>query len=147
MRTPTPYEIRVAMETALFEELAPAHTAGEIVLVQPGMPIAPEMTAIQVVHTLNPGEMQDGELAGRDGVCPRLGVYIVMFSCPVDTAKLAQAEKLAGDIEKAFYRREVPVDDCAILCGEPYVTNTGETPDNRLAVTVTIPWWTWAGAA
>ena len=147
MRLPTLFEIRVALETALFAAVQPSFSAGDVIIIQPGEELKPDLDKIQVIHSVNPGEVQDGELGGRQGVCPRVGVYVVTLSCPNDTERLSQAWKLSSAIESKFYRADLPVTDadCSVMCDEPYTTNVGETDDKRLALSVSIPWWVWAG--
>ena len=146
MQTPNLFAIRVALETALFACLSEEQKKGNLVIVQPGTELKPNLKNIQVIHAVNPGDIQAGEL-GRQGVCPRLGVYTITLSVPPDdTVQLARAWQLCSTIEQTFYRVDLPIEgsDCAVMCNEPYTTNVGET-DNRLALSVTVPWWAWAG--
>lgn len=148
MRTPTPYEIRVALETHLFGVLQPAFEAGQVVIVQPGEDIKPDLDKVQVLHVVTPGTPTDGELGGRQGVSPRPGVYVITLSVPQDTIWLQDAWELCGVLEAAFYRVFLPVLglEYTVLCTEPYTTNVGEDPDTkRLALSVTVPWSVWAG--
>ncbi len=148
MPGPDLYAVRVALEAHLFAALEPAFAAGDVIIVQPGEDIRPDLDRIQVIHSVNPGAVLDGEMGGRQGVCPREGVYVITLSSPPnDTGRLAEAWKLAGVIEDAFYREDLPVagTECAVSCEEPYTTNVGETTDKRLALSVSIPWWIWAG--
>lgn len=146
--TATPYEIRVALEKKLFEALQEPFAAGKLIIVQPGQDISPDMQKIQVVHTVAPGIVQTGELGGRGGYCPRQGAYTILLSCPADdTAILADAWDISGSLEAAFFRADCAIADshCRVMCEQPYTTNVGETPDKRLGLSVTVPWWVWAG--
>ena len=91
--------------------------------------------------------VQSIELGGRQGVCRRGGEYVVTLSCPNDTTRLSQAWKLLSVIESKFYRVDLPVTDADsdVMCDEPYTTDVGKTDDNRLALSVSISWWVWAG--
>lgn len=146
MPTPTLYEIRIALETALFSALTPAFQAGEVVIVQPGEEIAPALQKIQVIHNVNPGEVQPGELDPRGGIAPRLGVYTILLSCPNDVESLTRTWELAGELERDLRGRELPVGECgAVYVGEVNTTNVGQTPDNRLGLSLSVEWWAWAG--
>ncbi len=145
MQTPELFAVRVALEGALFECLKDAFQQGQIVFVQPAEDIAHDLQKIQVIHAVNPGKTQSGEL-GSQGVFPRIGVYTVTLSCPADNTKtLAECWKLCSVLENYFCRLDIPVSDsCEVMCDEPYSTNVGEQ-DSRLALSVTIPWWVWSG--
>ena len=132
------FSVRVALESALFAALTAEQAAGNIIIIQPGEDLKPDLKKIQVIHSVAPGKVMDGELGGRQGICPRMGAYTVTLSIPAnDTVKL----------ETSFYRIDLPVRDsgCKVMCDEPYTTNVGETDDKRLALSVSIPWWIWAG--
>lgn len=147
MQTPDLFSIRVSLETALFACLQREQEQGTVIVIQPGEDIKPDLDKIQVLHAVNPGEVQTGEL-GRQGVCPRLGVYTITLSVPPNnTQRLALAWRLCSNIEKVFYREDLPVEgsSCTVMCDEPYTTNVGETDDNRLALSVSVPWWVWSG--
>ncbi len=147
MRSPTLFEIRVALETALFAAVQSYFDAGDIIVIQPGGELKPDLDKIQIIHSVNPGVVQDGELGGRQGLCPRDGVYVVTLSCPNNTDRLAQTWELSSIVESKFYRADLPITDadCFVMCDEPYTTNVGETDDKRLALSVSITWWVWAG--
>ena len=144
------YAVRVALETHLFAALEPSFTAGETIIVQPGQDITPDLAKIQVIHSVSPGAVLAGELGGRQGICPRPGVYLVTLSSPAsDTARLARAWRLCGLVERAFYRADLPADGGVVCCEEPRARvissrNAGET-DGRPALSVSIPWWVWTG--
>lgn len=147
MQMPDLFAVRVALETALFATVREEFTAGTVVIVQPADELKPDLRKIQILHSVNPGEVQSGEL-GRIGVCPRVGVYTITLSCPPhDTAMLEKAWRLCSLIESSFYRVDLPIPNssCRVMCEEPYTTNVGEVPDKRLAMSVTVPWWTWTG--
>ena len=144
--TATLYEIRRALEAALFEALTPAFQAGEIAIVQPGEEIAPDLRKIQVIHNVNPGTIQAGELDPRRGYAPRPGVYTVLLSCIDDVDALARTWELAGELERALRGRELAATECAsVRIGEVDTTNVGRTPDNRLGLSLAINWYAWAG--
>lgn len=148
MQTPDLFSVRVALETALFAIVEGEQASGAVIIIQPGEDIKPDLKKIQIIHTVSPGDIMDGELGGRHGICPRMGVYTVMLSSPQnDTVKLAKAWNLCGRIESAFYRIDLPIENtaCTIMCNEPYTTNVGETDDKRFALSVSIPWWVWSG--
>ncbi len=148
MRTPTTYEVCLALEKALFAALGEAVQAGGVVIVQPGAESAPDLKKIQVLHTVKPGEVQSGELGGRQGLSLRTGVYSITLSCPPnDATAFAEAWRLTGVLEKALYRASLPIADSegVVACKEPLITNVGETADKRLALSVSLPWWVWTG--
>ena len=146
MTTPTVYEIRIALETALFAALTPAFESGEIVIVQPGEEIAPDLKKIQVIHNVNPGAIQSGELDPRGGIAPRLGVYTILLSCPNDVESLTRTWEIAGELEKSLRGRELAAGECGnVYVGEVTTTNVGQTPDNRLGLSLSADWWAWAG--
>lgn len=148
MQTPDLFSVRKALESALFAALTAEQAAGNIIIIQPGEDLKPDLKKIQVIHSVNPGKVMDGELGGRQGICPRMGAYTVTLSIPAnDTAKLAKGWELCSLLETSFYRIDLPVRDsgCKVMCDEPYTTNVGETDDKRLALSVSIPWWIWAG--
>lgn len=106
------------------------------------------MKKIQIIHVVNPGAVITGELGGRYGVCPRKGAYIITLSIPTnDTKKLSKGLELCSVLESFFYRVDIPIEgyECCVMCDEPYTMNIGETEDKRLAYSVEIPWWVWAG--
>lgn len=145
MQTPELFAVRTALEGALFECLKEAFQKGLLVFVQPAEDMASDLQKIQVIHAVNPGKTETGEL-GSQGVFPRIGVYTVTLSCPAGSVKLlAESWKLCSVLETYFCRKDIPVSDgCEVMCDEPYTTNVGEQ-DSRLALSVTIPWWVWSG--
>lgn len=145
MQVPELFAVRTALESSLFDCLSDAFQKGLLVFAQPADEIATDLKKIQVIHSVNPGKTQSGEL-GNEGVFPRLGVYTVTLSCPASSTKtLAEGWKLCSILENYFCRRDIPVSDgCEIMCDEPYTTNVG-AQDSRLALSVTIPWWVWSG--
>ena len=145
MQIPDLFSVRTALERALFECLTDAFQQGLIVFVQPADEMASDLKKIQVIHAVNPGDTQEGEL-GCLGVFPRVGGYTVTLSCPADNTKtLAEGWKLCSVLENYFCRKDIPISDaCEVMCDEPYTTNVGEQ-DSRLALSVTIPWWVWSG--
>lgn len=148
MQTPDLFSVRVALESALFAALTAEQAAGNIIIIQPGEDLKPDLKKIQVIHSVNPGKVMDGELGGRQGICPRMGAYTVTLSIPAnDTVKLAKGWELCSLLETSFFRLDLPVSGSAfkVMCDEPYTTNVGETDDKRLALSVSIPWWVWAG--
>ena len=145
MTTPTPYEARIALESRLFELLSPAYEAGEIVIVQPGEEVAPDLKKIQVIHTVNPGIVEGGEVDIVRGISPRIGVYIITLSVPNDVQQLSRAWELAGELEQGFRGVTLSSDKGKVYVNEPYTTNVGELPDSRLGLSVTVNWWAWTG--
>lgn len=148
MQTPDLFSVRKALESALFAALTAEQAAGNVIIIQPGEDLKPDLKKIQVIHSVNPGKVMDGELGGRLGICPRVGVYTVtLSSLQNDIAKYTKEWKLCSLIEKAFRRKELPIEDsnCKVMCDEPYTMNVGKTDDKRLALSVSIPWWVWAG--
>lgn len=148
MQTPDLFSVRKTLELALFDAMTAEQISGNIIIIQPGEELKPDLNKIHVIHSVNPGKVMDGELSGRDGICPRLGVYTVTLSIPEnDTTKLAKAWELCSMIEEKFYRAALDIDNssCSVMCDEPYTTNIGEFNDKRLALSVSIPWWVWTG--
>lgn len=45
----------------------------------------------------------------------------------------------------AYRLEDLPAGVCTVHINEPYSTNVGATPDGRMSMLVTIPWWTWTG--
>lgn len=143
---PTVYEIRVALETQLFDALKAAFEAGEVVIVQPGEEIAPDLRKIQVIHTVNPGKVQVGELDLRGGMSRRPGVYTVLLSCPNEVESFTRTMQLASELEAAFSGRTLAAGECkSVFIGLVDIENPGQTPDNRLGQTLSVNWWAWAG--
>jgi|GEM_PF-6138269 len=149
METGSVRQARVALESALFAALADECSKGGIVYHQPGTDfVAGSEGEIVIIHRMAPGKTMVGEMGGRHGIVPRPGVYTVTFSCPNDADTLARAEALCDVVERAFYRSDIPIADtnCSVMCDEPYTTNVGSVPGTtRVALSVTIPWWMWAG--
>lgn len=102
---------------------------------------------IFVLNSVQPGNVTPGELGGRDGIAVQNGVFLLNLSFSRnDTAIKTKAEELAQDLANAFYRVELiaPSGAC-IFCKEPYLTNVGATPDDRMSLLVSVPWWAWTG--
>lgn len=143
---PTVYEIRVALETQLFAALAPAFEAGEVVIVQPGEEIAPDLRKIQVIHNVNPGKVQVGELDLRGGMSRRPGVYTILLSCPNEVDAFTRTMQLASELEAAFSGRTLAAGECkSVFIDLVDIENPGQTPDNRLGQMLSVNWWAWAG--
>lgn len=143
---PTIYEIRVALETTLFLALTPSFQAEEIVIIQPGEEIAPDLKKIQVIHSVNPGKVQVGELDLRGGASIRPGVYTIMLSCPNEVDAYIQTTKLTDVIERAFSGKELSAGDGKkVFIDLVDIENPGKLPDNRLGQTISVNWWAWAG--
>lgn len=144
--TPSVYDIRVALETVLFDALTPAYNAGEVVIIQPGEELKPELQKIYIIHNVNPGTVQPGELDYRHGYAKRPGVYSILLSCPNDVDAYNDTLELAEVISDAFYGRKIPAGEGKkVFIGLVDITNPGQTPDNRLGTSVTVNWTAWAG--
>lgn len=144
--TPTVYEIRVALETVLFEALTPSYNAGEVVIIQPGEEIAPDLKKIQVIHNVNPGKVQVGELNLREGLSIRPGVYTILLSCPNAVEALTKTMQLAGVVAEAFSGKRFSAGDGKeVFVDLVDIENPGQTPDKRLGQTLSVNWWAWAG--
>lgn len=143
---PTVYEIRVALETQLFDALKAAFEAGEIVIVQPGEEIAPDLRKIQVIHTVNPGKVQVGELDLRGGMSRRPGVYTILLSCPNEVDTFTRTMQLASELDAAFSGKTLSAGESkAVFVELVDIENPGQTPDNRLGQMLSVNWWAWAG--
>lgn len=150
MKTPTLYDTRIALETALFSAIEQEFDAEGLVVLQPGDNIATEQnTDIVLIHNVNPGKPQTGEMAGRHGVVPHPGVYIVTLSCLNKPSIINRAWGITDTLERYFYRASLPVGDgecCHVEVEEPYTTNVGPiNGTNRVAISVTVPWRIWKG--
>lgn len=143
---PTVYEIRVALETQLFDALKSAFEAGEVVIVQPGEEIAPDLRKIQVIHNVNPGKVQVGELDLRGGMSRRPGVYTVLLSCPNEVESFTRTMQLASELDAAFSGKTLSAGDGkAVFIDLVDIENPGQTTDNRLGYMLAVNWWAWAG--
>lgn len=148
MDTLTNYETRVALETELFAAIEQEYMLGGIAVLQPGDDFASVSGDIVVIHNVNPGKPQSGEMAGRHGLSPVPGVYIVTFSCLNDPQTIQRAWNLSDVVMRRFYRAALHVEGKAydVAIGEPYTSNVGPiSGTNRVAVSVTIPWRIWQG--
>lgn len=159
MITLTTYDAGIALEKSLFSCIEEEYTRGGMIIKQHGQDIALQnQSDIIVIHNVEQGKSFEEELAGRNGLCRTVGVYIVTLSCLNKTEIIKRGIKIADKINSFFYRKniEVPievVDDegdleeysCCVFCDNPYITNVGATSKNRLSFTVTVPWWIWQG--
>lgn len=150
MRTPTLHETRVALETALFSAIKEEFEAGGMVILQPSDTIATNDNAdIVIIHNVNPGKPIKGEMAGRHGVVPCPGVYIVTLSCLNKPEIISRAWGISSMLEGSFYRVSLQAseeNECYVEVEEPYTTNVGPVNGtNRVAISVTIPWRIWKG--
>ena len=131
--------LRIAMAAALQGE--------DVVYLPPDKTADPDIRKILVMHKVSPGRPESGELGGRLGLAAQPGSFAVTFSFPSDDLAIAgQAAELAEQTARHFYRQnlETPA-GCRVLCGETYITNAGQTPDSRISLLVTVPYWTWTG--
>lgn len=140
-RTPTLAEIGSALRVKMAEAVGNA-----AVIIPPNEDGDPDAGAILVLHSVNPGAVSTAELGGRDGLSVMDGVYSVNLSYPKDSLPRAnEAWDLAQKLMTAFRLEELPAGPCVVNIDEPYTTNVGATPDGRMSMLVTVPWWTWTG--
>ena len=107
----------------------------------------PDAREIFVLSSVQPGNVDPGELGGRDGISVQNGVFLLNLSfARNDIAIKKKSEELAQDLANAFYRVDLitPSGAC-VFCKEPYLTNVGTTPDGRMSLLVSVPWWAWTG--
>ena len=64
MQTPDLFSVRKALESVLFTALTAEQAAGNVIIIQPGEDLKPDLKKIQVIHSVNPGKVMDGELGG-----------------------------------------------------------------------------------
>ncbi|WP_304736515.1 hypothetical protein [uncultured Desulfovibrio sp.] len=141
-QTPTFAQIGSALRVKMAEVVGDA-----AVILPPNEDGNPDAGEILVLHSINPGGVSTAELGGRDGLSMMSGVYSVNLSYPKDSLERAnEAWTLAQRLMSAFRLRDLSAGECAVYVDEPYVTNVGTTPDGRMSLLVTVPWWTWAGA-
>lgn len=144
--TPTVYEIRVALESVLFASLKTAFDAKEVVIVQPGEEIKPDLKKIYVVHNVNPGKVQVGELNLREGLSVRPGVYTILLSCPNNVDSFRRTMQLTSVVAAAFSGKSLSAGDGKeVFVDLVDIENPGQTPDKRLGQTLSVNWWAWAG--
>lgn len=148
-QTPTLDAVRVAFFNAMQVAVADDVRQKRLIVVPPAQDFNPDVKAVHLISALQPGMVQDGELGGREAIAPRLGVWIMTLSA-LKTESPGVIWRLAGKLEQAFRREDLPTDTtapggCPVYCEEPYTTNVGITPDKRIELSVTVPWWTWTG--
>ena len=139
--TPTLAEIGSALRVRMAEIIGDA-----AVIIPPNEDGAPDVGEILALHTVNPGAVSPAELGGRMGLSVMNGVYSINLSYPKGSLERAnEAWALAQKLMSAFRLEELPAGPCAVNVDEPYATNVGATPDGRMSMLVTVPWWTWTG--
>ena len=142
MITATLTDIGIACRT-----LMAATIAGRAVILSESDDSDPNARDIFVINAVQPGDVDTGELGGRAGIAVQNGVFLLNLSyIRNDSAIKADAEELAQDLVDAFRRADLnaPSGAC-VYCKEPYITNVGTTPDDRMSLLVSVPWWAWTG--
>ena len=139
--TPTLAEIGSALRVRMAEIIGDA-----AVIIPPNEDGDPDAGEILVLHTVNPGAVSPAELGGRMGLSVMNGVYSINLSYPKGSLERAnEAWALAQKLMSAFRLEYLPAGPCTVNVDEPYATNVGATPDGRMSMLVTVPWWTWTG--
>lgn len=140
-RTPTLAETGSALRVKMAEIVGDA-----AVIIPPNEDGDPDVGDILVLHSVNPGIVTMGELGGPEGLSVMNGVYSINLSYPRGSLPRAnEAWELAQKLSSAFRRSTLPAGACCIMVDEPYITNVGNTPDGRMSILVTVPWWAWVG--
>ena len=142
MITATLTDIGIACRT-----LMAATIAGRAVILSESDDSDPNAREIFVINAVQPSDVDTGELGGRAGIAVQNGVFLLNLSyIRNDSAIKADAEKLAQDLVDAFRRSDLTAPSGAcVYCKEPYITNIGTTPDDRMSLMVSVPWWAWTG--
>lgn len=139
--TPTLAEIGSALRVMMMQTVRDS-----AVIIPPNEDGNPDAGEILVLHSVNPGTVSTAELGGRDGLSVMDGVYSINLSYPKDSLDRAnQTWDLAQRLMRAYRLEDLPAGACAVHIDEPYTTNVGATPDGRMSMLVTVPWWTWTG--
>lgn len=139
--TPTLAEIGSALRVMMMQTVRDS-----AVIIPPNEDGNPDAGEILVLHSVNPGTVSTAELGGRDGLSIMDGVYSINLSYPKDSLDRAnQTWDLAQRLMRAYRLEDLPAGACAVHIDEPYTTNVGATPDGRMSMLVTVPWWTWTG--
>lgn len=140
-QTPTLAEIGSALRVKMAETVR-----NDAVIIPPNEDGNPDAGEILVLHSVNPGAVSTAELGGRDGLSIMDGVYSINLSYPKDSLERAnEAWELSQRLMNAYRLEDLPAGECAVHIDEPYTTNVGATPDGRMSMLVTVPWWTWTG--
>lgn len=140
-QTPTFAQIGSALRVKMAEVVGDA-----AVILPPNEDANPDAGEILVIHAVNPGAVSTAELGGRQGLSIMNGVYSINLSYPRDNLERAnEAWDLAWKLVSAFRLEELPAGPCDVDIDEPFTTNVGSTPDGRMSLLVTVPWWAWTG--
>lgn len=140
-QTPTLAEIGSALRVKMAETVG-----NDAVIIPPNEDGNPDAGEILVLHSVNPGAVSTAELGGRDGLSVMDGVYSINLSYPKGSLPRAnEAWDLAQRLMSAYRLEDLPAGACAVHIKEPEFTNVGTTPDGRMSMLVTVPWWTWTG--
>ena len=125
-----------------FRTLMAATIAGRAVILSESDDADPNARDIFVINAVQPGDVDTGELGGRAGIAVQNGVFLLNLSyIRNDSAIKADAEELAQDFVDAFRRADLTAPSGAFVsCKEPYSTNVGTTPDDRMSLLVSVPW-------
>lgn len=142
MITATLTDIGIACRTLMATTIA-----GRAVILSESDDSDPNARDIFVINAVQPGDVDTGELGGRAGIAVQNGVFLLNLSyIRNDSTIKADAEELAQDLVDAFRRADLTAPSGAcVYCKEPYITNVGITPDDRMSLLVSVPWWAWTG--
>lgn len=141
-QTPTLAEIGSALRLKMTQTVRDS-----AVIIPPNEDGNPDAGEILVLHSVNPGAVSTVELGGRDGLAIMDGTYSINLSYPKGSLNHTnQALDLAQRLMTAYRLKELPAGACAVVhIKEPRTTDVGATPDGRMSMLVTVPWWTWTG--
>ena len=160
MVTPSIAQIAAALRSELYALLV-GDEGVELVPETSGF--SPDVSKIVFLQAFRPSSSESVELSGRLGLARRHGVYMVTISAPWgDPAKTAQAQSWAEDVCNAFRRKTFETDEGDVYTGEPNILMgsvqvdvfatgglsskvTGKDPDERYAISISVPWTTWTG--
>ncbi len=152
-RTPTLNDIRWSLFYLMQEIVAEEEADERVVIVPPQQEGNPEITSMLLISGFQPGLVEQAELGGYGALAVRRGIWKMTISSHKNS-NAGEPWLLAEKLEAAF--RKFTVDgipihsridpdgiSCPIFCDFPYTENVGITPDERNALSVTVPWWTW----
>lgn len=142
---PTLSEINAALRVVVSETVKPY--SAQLIVVPEVQESDPDAAKILVLQAFKPEMVSGAELGGRVGLSQMDGNYLITMSVRKgDKAKMDLAWTIAWALKESFRMRELPVSSgTPFWTGDPYITNPGITPDNRMSLLVTVPWVAWTG--
>lgn len=142
---PSLSEINAALRAVMVETVKPF--SSHIIIVPEVQEADPDTAKILILQSFKPEIVSGAELGGRAGHSRRGGNYLITLSVPKgDKVKMDQAWAISGDLEANFRMLELSSPNGAMFwTDDPYISNSGITPDNRMSLLVTVPWVAWTG--